>query len=186
MLRRKNKMQGVERQSQQSSSSRQEFIAESFQAASIKISKNLFASSNLSQHLAYIKSNFFILPHAITKLEAQGLTLAEQLDILAEVKEAIAKAAGPVGEAIQNKLDQVLSKNPGLAKMIEIAKVLTGKEADLDMAPNMISALKFAPMTSCDVERSFSIYKNILGDKRTNFTPENLEMYIVCNCEQRD
>lgn len=96
------------------------------------------------------------------------------------------KAVGPIGEAIQQKLEQVKSKNTDFTKMIDIVKVLTGGEADLEMAPNLISAFKFAPMTSCDVERSFSIYKNILADNRTNFTPENLEMYLICNCEQRE
>ena len=35
--------------------------------------------------------------------------------------------------------------------------------------------------TFCFVERSFSIYKNILTDRRYNFTEENLEMYIILN-----
>jgi hypothetical protein len=25
-----------------------------------------------------------------------------------------------------------------------------------------------------------------LDDRRTNFTPENLEMYLICNCEKRE
>jgi hypothetical protein len=25
-----------------------------------------------------------------------------------------------------------------------------------------------------------------LADNRTSFTPENLEMYLICNCEKRD
>lgn len=79
-----------------------------------------------------------------------------------------------------------LNKNPGLSKIIDIAKVLDGVEVEIDMAPNMIAALKYAPMTSCDVERSFSIYKNILADNRTSFKPENLEKYIICNCEKRE
>jgi hypothetical protein len=37
----------------------------------------------------------------------------------------------------------------------------------------------FAPVTSCDVERSFSKFKNILTSKRSSFTAENLEKYIV-------
>jgi hypothetical protein len=119
-------------------------------------------------------------------LEAQGLTLAESLDILAEVKTSISKAAGAVGQAIQTKLGLVLNKNPGIEKMIDVAKVLTGGEAQTGLAPGMISAMKFAPLTSCDVERSFSVYKNILADNRTNFTPENLEMYLVCNYEKRE
>jgi hypothetical protein len=54
------------------------------------------------------------------------------------------------------------------------------------MEPGIISAYKFAPVTSVDVERSFSIYKNILSDNRTSFSPENLEKYIICNVEKRE
>ena len=36
-------------------------------------------------------------------------------------------------------------------------------------------------MTSVDVERSFSTYKQVLTEKRTNFTPEHLEKYMICN-----
>ena len=35
--------------------------------------------------------------------------------------------------------------------------------------------------TSVDVERSFSTYKEVLTEKRTNFTPEHLEKYMTCN-----
>jgi hypothetical protein len=37
----------------------------------------------------------------------------------------------------------------------------------------------FAPVTSCDVERFFSKFKDILTSKRSSFTAENLEKYIV-------
>ena len=36
----------------------------------------------------------------------------------------------------------------------------------------------YAPMVSCDVERSFSLYKTLLND-RTSFTEDSIEKYIV-------
>jgi hypothetical protein len=44
-----------------------------------------------------------------------------------------------------------------------------------------INYYKFAPITSCEVERSFSKYKSILVDNRQCFKVENLEQYLVCN-----
>jgi uncharacterized linocin/CFP29 family protein len=132
------------------------------------------------------KVKFDILPSAITRLESQGLTLEQSLNILGEVKTKIANAIGPIGKTIQNKLDNVVTKNAGLAKIVDIAKVLTGGEADLDMQPGQMASMKFAPLTSCDVERSFSVYKNILADNRMRFKPENLEKYLICNCERRE
>ncbi|CAI6357265.1 unnamed protein product [Macrosiphum euphorbiae] len=40
----------------------------------------------------------------------------------------------------------------------------------------------FAPITSVDVERSFSTYKSILTEKRTSMTSENIEKYIIVHC----
>jgi hypothetical protein len=50
--------------------------------------------------------------------------------------------------------------------------------------PTLISLYKFVPLTSCDDKRSFSAYKLIILSDRTNFTPEHLEQYLICNCEQ--
>lgn len=159
---------------------------DSIDAAAIGRAKELFNDKRIAQQLAYINSNFSILPDAIRRLEAQGLTLAEALNILNEVKQALAAATGEIGEKIRKKFNNVLEKNPGIGKLSEIAKVLKGEESDIDMLPIILESMKFAPLQSCDVERSFSIYKNILTDNRTNFTPENLEMYLICNCEIRD
>ncbi|KAF0765052.1 Dimer Tnp hAT domain-containing protein [Aphis craccivora] len=41
--------------------------------------------------------------------------------------------------------------------------------------------MKYAPITSEDVESSFSTYKNILSDNGVNFTTENIGKYMVVN-----
>ena len=40
------------------------------------------------------------------------------------------------------------------------------------------SDMKFAPLTSCEVERVFSLYNEILGDRRKNFS-EDMIRYII-------
>ena len=47
--------------------------------------------------------------------------------------------------------------------------------------PEKIAAYKFAPITSIDVERSFSTYKRILDDHRLNLLEINIEMIIIVN-----
>ena len=81
-----------------------------------------------------------------------------------------------------DKLNKLISKNTGLDKITKIATALSGEMVDLDLPPNIISLYKYAPLTSCDVERSFSIYKSILVDNRKSFKLENLEMYMICHC----
>jgi len=98
----------------------------------------------------------------------------------------LTSARGDVGLIVQHKMTSILEKNPGITRLTEVAKILAGEPSDLVMAPDMIAALKYAPMTSCDVERTFSVYKNIFTDRRCSFTEENLEMYVICNCERRE
>ena len=38
------------------------------------------------------------------------------------------------------------------------------------------------PLASVDVERSFSIFKNILSDRRHSFTEQNLKQTLIVNC----
>uniref|UniRef100_A0A8D8PLB4 HAT C-terminal dimerisation domain-containing protein n=1 Tax=Cacopsylla melanoneura TaxID=428564 RepID=A0A8D8PLB4_9HEMI len=46
------------------------------------------------------------------------------------------------------------------------------------------SKFKYCPMTSVDVERSFSSYKYILEDRRHRFTMENLGKIMVLHFNQ--
>ncbi|KAI1726212.1 hypothetical protein DdX_02914 [Ditylenchus destructor] len=104
--------------------------------------KELFNKQGVAHQLAYIQCNFSILPKAITKLESQGLTLSQNLEVLAEVKTAISNAGGHIGQKIQTKPDFVMQNNPGLSKMAEIAKVQNGEEAELEvetMAPKQLA-----------------------------------------------
>ena len=50
-----------------------------------------------------------------------------------------------------------------------------------------INKYKFAPLTSCDVERSFSAYKMLFSEKRQKLTVNNMEklMVIYCNTNYR-
>jgi hypothetical protein len=61
----------------------------------------------------------------------------------------------------------VLRRNPVFLVSTSVYQVLNNDEADfpVDIAPEEIPLLKYASVTSCDVERSFSAYKHILSDK---------------------
>ena len=45
-----------------------------------------------------------------------------------------------------------------------------------------IICFKNAPITSCDVERSFSKFKLILTERRESFTLENIKYIMIINC----
>jgi hypothetical protein len=51
---------------------------------------------------------------------------------------------------------------------------------------DIIGKLKYAPITTVDVERSFSAYKNILSDRRHNFTMANIEQHLIISCFKQE
>ncbi|KAJ4430719.1 hypothetical protein ANN_19310 [Periplaneta americana] len=54
--------------------------------------------------------------------------------------------------------------------------------SDIDIDIPDIVYYSYAPITSCDVERSFSRYIFCLNERRRTFTFDNLRMYIIVHC----
>ena len=81
----------------------------------------------------------------------------------------------------------MLRLNDGYATMCKISDILSGNEDTLGvdepaLNSNDLTLFKYAPVTSCDVERSFSSYKTIVSDNRRRFSLEALKMHIVVYC----
>jgi hypothetical protein len=69
-----------------------------------------------------------------------------------QVKSSVAK--GEVGESVCTKLQAVLKRNPGFSTYTTVCQVLNGDDVDPpeDIAPEKILLLKYALVTTCDVE----------------------------------
>ena len=133
--------------------------------------------------LIFIKTNYAYLVSAIQLLEKRGITLVEAISAYKNVKHRMENVPGNFGEKILTKLKAVADKNPGLEHFLEVAKVHEGYAASVDVDIGKAVVLKYAPVTSCDVERSFSMYKDILSHKRQNLLPENIEKYLIVGWE---
>jgi len=112
-------------------------------------------TTDLENQLLSLKDYEF-LPSAITKLEERSLKMSDQLEILNDIKTKLDGVS-------KEKLETSLRKNPDLKAFTENI----GFEHRLKTL--------YAPLVSVEVERSFSLYKNILSDKRKNLTAENVE-----------
>lgn len=112
--------------------------------------------------------------------------MVEALSIYDGVVESLKSSPGTVAQKAYDKLVKVINKNSGFAFLQSIAKVLAGEDAQIpeQIILSDVPNYKFAPLTSCDVERSFSIYKTILSDRRQRLTEDNLEKLIVCYINQ--
>lgn len=153
---------------------------------SIKKCIDIFNNPALIKQVAHIQANYVCIAAAITKLEARGMPLHESTEIVKLLEEKINNSK-VVAPKIKDKFEYVLNKNQGFKKLIKINDVIQGIDLDenvdnIELDPNVIVKFKFAPITSCEVERSFSAYKHILSDRRQSFTTDNLEKYLITYC----
>jgi hypothetical protein len=136
---------------------------------------------NKKKQLIYVRSNFKIICESITQLKKNGLPLTDSIKIIENVFTSLKKSPAPVAAVALKKLEDVTEKNLGYKFLPELARIFRGEDVPEHETKMEEINYKFAPITSCKVERSFSKYKSILVDNRQCFRIENLEQYIVCN-----
>ena len=79
-----------------------------------------------SKELAFIASNFMMLPHSIEQLEESNFALVDSLQIFMDSKRDVSVIAGEKGSIIWEKLQQIVKGNPFLQKVGQIATMITG------------------------------------------------------------
>ncbi|XP_022166527.1 uncharacterized protein LOC111031049, partial [Myzus persicae] len=156
-------------------------------AISVKEAQQLIQEPDMEANLVYIHSNFGFIPEYITKLETQYISLSEALSAVKYVQNKLNDFEGEIGVAIFQKLNNVLEKNSGFKTILNISKILSGQESSMeglpdDLTGDDITYFKYAPITSTDVERSFSRYKTLLVDNRRSFNFENIKKSLVVQC----
>lgn len=157
------------------------------EAAAVETAQRIFTKPQLKAQLAYISQHFSIVAETIEALEKQHLSLQKSLDLVATLRASLEADAVLVrGAAIRDKYEAVLAKNSGFKAISLIRDVLDGisenvTDIGIDFTPQELAEFSFAPITSCDVERSFSLFRNIFSDRRRNFSIENLKFTIVTN-----
>lgn len=161
---------------------------DSSEAKSIRKAKSVIDQTTLKRELVFIKSNFSCLTSKITKLQTTKLPLIESIETFESMRENLPQLRGK--PLYLKKFDQVVARNKGFIHMKTIAIILsTGKTTQSnsiidELTPDELNAFRFAPITSCDVERTFSMYKNVLSDNRRSLLFENIKKYVVIVCNQ--
>jgi len=132
------------------------------------------------------------LSDSITQLETFGLSLHQSIKIVQDVENTIQQAENRVGRTrYKKKLKSGLDKNTGFKTVTTISKILNGEKVlnqnfPDDLNNSDIAHFQFAPITSVDVEKSFSKYKNLLSDNRRSFTMENIKHALIVQCNKFD
>lgn len=152
-------------------------------AESIKKAKMLVQDPKLTEELTKLRSHYTFLACEIIKLEKSGAPLIDSLSILQDVTQKLIKCPD---EDIKQKMISVLDKNEGLKALSAVAEVHMDKIAKYPqftgLTPLQLSCFKRAPVVSCDVERSFSLYNRIYTDVRKKFSFENLRKHVIIAC----
>lgn len=157
------------------------------EAKCVAEAKDHLKNEQLFVDLLFIKNHFSIIPATIEKLEAKGMRLTASLEIFFNFKKSMEIVPGLYGEIVVTKLENVLRKNPSfddIAGLSSIFKNEVETPIKLSIKQEFWGQYMFAPVSSCDVERSFSAYKNILKDKRESFTCENIEKVLIVYCNK--
>lgn len=155
-------------------------------ASSIGIVKELLLKESLRQDLSFMASHFSILPNAITSLEKKNEPLVNSLKVVSDLMQSINSIPGAKARTVIEKCQRVLSANRDFEKIKYIGKVLGGESSGIiQMDPLTVARFKFAPITSVDVQRSFSVLKYLLSDRRHSFCFENFKKHLVIMCNPK-
>lgn len=156
-------------------------------AISIKNAKQFLDKPHIKNDLVYIKSNFSTLSTSITKLQTEGVSLADSIKVVDNLSTEMNRLTGTHGKSIGLKMENVLKKNVGLTMLKKIQNILSGeltnmKDLPEDLDINDLTYFKYAPITSVNVERSFSAYKTLLANNRRSFKVESLKKHLIIQC----
>ncbi|KAJ4428155.1 hypothetical protein ANN_24170 [Periplaneta americana] len=88
---------------------------------------------------------------------------------------SLTSVPGNVGDKVNEKTANILSRNPGYYQLKEIQDILERKtpQKPTKLSIEQLTAFVQAPLTSCDVEQSFSRYKALLRNNWRRMTTEN-------------
>ena len=122
-----------------------------------------------------------------TTKKSEGVSLADSIEIIDNVSVAMKRLTGTTGKNICRKMENVLKKNVSLAMLNKIKNILNGELIDMkdlpeDLDINDLTYFKYAPITSVNVERSFSAYKTLLTNNRRSFKVENIKKHLIIQC----
>lgn len=138
---------------------------------------------NILNDLKWINNNISIIPNTIKQLQNQNLSLDASLNIVHKLKVHLSKLRlHPQGKVIHNKYQNVLKKNVGILTLNNLNNLISGREVELpntEQIHNHYELFRFAPITTVDLERSFSWMKWILSPRRRSLKSENLEKMLI-------
>jgi hypothetical protein len=160
-------------------------------AAAISMSKQCFEDPATRDQIVAVHSSYSFLTEGITQLECRTISMPRALSIYEMLLGRVQADTSALQATVLEKFDSVFGKNAGLKKMVAIRNAIEGRDlTDVDRGlismytPADIALFKYCPLTSCEVERTFSQYKAVLRSNRERFEFEHLKMHMIAICNK--
>ena len=114
------------------------------------------------------------------------MLLVDALKCFETIIADLTKVSGEKGKSVREKCERVVAANKDLKKIKNIGRVLEGDHnPDVEeMDPQIVACFKYAPVTSVEVERSFSLFKHLLSDRSQGFKFESMKKMLVISYNQ--
>lgn len=165
-------------------------VVESFdseEAEAIRTSKEKFNLRETVNELGYLQCNFSNLTSSILKLQERCLSLKTSIEILEEIRKKLNLMENKI---FSKKFEAIIKRNTDYKTVLDIYNVLFNRVVAKEeftklLSPTELDCFSFCPTTSTDVERSFSMYGNLLADNRRTFTFDNLKQHLVIYCNNQ-
>ena len=149
------------------------------EAVSIKDCKKILMDANLPQQVQFISTNFEPILPVIKSLEQQNVPLTSSFEKFEHLFDQLKAVEVPVVKKLEDNLHDIIKRNPDYTTLRQIAFNSFTDDAVAEKYFHLLDCFALAPVTSCDVERSFSKFKDLLTAKRHFFTEENLEKFAI-------
>ncbi|KAI4454504.1 hypothetical protein MML48_9g00009091 [Holotrichia oblita] len=140
----------------------------------IKQSQKPFLYSQLAADLRYIY-NYLPIADAIKKLQNTSLSLPQSLEIINNVQIVLQTLNDEKSVRIREEFNTVLSENLDFIRLQQIYS----NGGSRDPFDKFKDHFNYANITSLDVERSLSLYKQIFSPQRTRLKETTVETYAM-------
>ncbi|KAL4100716.1 hypothetical protein QTP88_020750 [Uroleucon formosanum] len=130
----------------------------------------------------YYPDNFDSIKYVISHLDNEAKSIKKSKELFENKHLQNNLAYLKIAELVKIKTDFILKKNKGFQTLLKIRSTINGEyeeeeDVNINLTLGQIGSFKYATITSCDMERSFSQYESILRSNRWSFVFENLKQH---------
>lgn len=151
-------------------------------AAVIEHAQELWETPNLHREFEFIHEHYSLITKQLRDWNDEECRLATLLISSPKLLQLFIETQSFL-QTLKKKIPNVFLNNTGFSiDLLNICRSLQGEPNQnfLNGWNNAdIQCMRYAPTTSCELERSFSSFKNILRSNRQTLTNENLEKFVV-------